>query len=140
LHVVGKLHNNVTDVLNNSPLKKNIILHGYQKKLRSFLSAADMFVLPFRMGGGVRLKALTAMSAGLPVVSTSVGVDGLDVTPNKEYILANAAEKFAQEVVKLITNTQKRISLSKNALKYMEMNHSLKQNAVFLTDYEQFTQ
>ncbi len=139
-HVVGKLHANVTNKLLNNPHLKNIFLHGYQKNLRPFLSQADIFVLPFRMGGGVRLKALTAMAAGLPAVSTSVGVNGLDVKPGKEFLLANSPEKFAQAIIKLAANTQRRKHLSKNVLTYMKQTHSLKQNTVFLREYEKVTQ
>ena len=75
-HVVGKRQPRYEK---DWVIPRNVFLHGYQKNLDPFLSNAYLCVLPFRMGGGLRLKCLTALSAGVPVVSTSLGIDGIKI-------------------------------------------------------------
>ncbi|MEJ0044900.1 MAG: glycosyltransferase family 4 protein [Rhodospirillales bacterium] len=48
--------------------------------IRPYLSAADISVIPLRVGGGTRIKAFESMAVGRPVVSTAIGIEGLDLT------------------------------------------------------------
>ena len=57
-----------------------------------------MFVLPMRLGRGIRLKALEAIASGLPLVSTSLGVEGLKLNEGREVLLAETPEDFARQV------------------------------------------
>ena len=65
------------------------------------LSSASVVVVPLRLGGGTRLKILEALALGLPVVSTSIGAEGLDLEPGKHLVVADAPGAFAAEVVSL---------------------------------------
>ncbi|MEO6458480.1 MAG: glycosyltransferase family 4 protein [Chloroflexia bacterium] len=69
---------------------------------RPWVASADVYVVPMRMGGGVRLKVLQAMSMGCAVVSTPMGADGIDVQHNKHLLLANSASDFAQATLTLL--------------------------------------
>jgi polysaccharide biosynthesis protein PslH len=66
------------------------------------LREAAVVVVPLRIGGGTRLKIYEAMAAGKAVVSTSVGAEGLDVHHEKDIILADAPNVFAESIVKLL--------------------------------------
>jgi len=59
-------------------------------------------VVPLRIGSGSRLKALEAMAANRPVVGTSIGLEGLDLTDGREALVANDAEAFAAAVVRVL--------------------------------------
>jgi glycosyltransferase involved in cell wall biosynthesis len=59
-------------------------------------------VVPLRIGGGTRLKVLHAMAVGTPVVSTSKGIEGLDVEPERHVLVADTPERFADQVVRLL--------------------------------------
>ena len=59
-------------------------------------------VVPLRIGGGSRLKILEAMAAGLPVISTRVGAEGLELVPGEDYIEADEPEAMAEAVVSWI--------------------------------------
>jgi hypothetical protein len=52
--------------------------------------------VPLRSGAGTRVKILEAFSYGLPVISTTIGAEGLDVTPGADIIIADEAEDFAE--------------------------------------------
>lgn len=136
-HTIGKRNRSLEKRLT---IKKNIYLHGYQKSLTPFLQKADVFVLPFRMGGGIRIKALTALSAGIPIVSTSLGIEGLKVKNGKEYLKADNNKSFAQQIVRLLTSKKVRKTMSRYAIEYIKKTHSEKQNSIFLKKYLQITQ
>ncbi len=75
---------------------------GAVPAIEPFFRRASVFVAPFRLGGGTRLKILEAGSAGLAVVSTPAGVRGLDLRPGVEYLSASEPAEFAGEVVRLL--------------------------------------
>ena len=61
-------------------------------------------VVPLRAGGGTRLKILEAMALGRPVVSTSIGCQGLDVVDGEHLLIADTAELFVEQTVRLLTD------------------------------------
>lgn len=129
-HIVGRLGQRYIP-----PSTSHIFVHGFQNDIAPFLAQADVFVLPFRMGGGLRLKALTALSAGLAVVTTPLGVEGLEVLNGKDCVITEGAIHFADEVVKLLRSRQLRSMVGKNALRYIQINHNKEQNNLFLDEY-----
>ncbi|HEX8723193.1 MAG TPA: glycosyltransferase [Pyrinomonadaceae bacterium] len=72
------------------------------------LRAADVVVVPLRVGGGTRLKIFEAMATGKAVVSTTVGAEGLDVTHGEDILLEDEAEGFAASVVSLLKDGRRR--------------------------------
>lgn len=79
-----------------------IELHNDVADVRPFLHRAAALLVPLRIGGGSRLKILEALAAGCPVISTSVGAEGLDLEPGVDYIDAPAVEDFATTTVAAI--------------------------------------
>lgn len=71
---------------------------GPVRSMKPFLRSADVMVIPLREGSGTRLKALEAFAAGLPVVSTAKGVEGLGATPGTHYLEADTAAEFASAI------------------------------------------
>jgi glycosyltransferase involved in cell wall biosynthesis len=61
-------------------------------------------VIPLRAGGGTRLKILEAMALGRPVVSTTIGCEGLDVVDGEHILIADSAELFVEQTVRLLTD------------------------------------
>jgi glycosyltransferase involved in cell wall biosynthesis len=75
------------------------------------LGRSRVAVVPLLSGSGTRLKILEAWAAGLPVVSTTLGAEGLPVTPDVTVLLADGPENFAKAVTRLLTCTELRRSL-----------------------------
>jgi glycosyltransferase involved in cell wall biosynthesis len=75
-------------------------LHGSVPDVRPFLARAGMLVVPLRIGGGSRLKILEALAAGVPVVSTRVGAEGLDLEPGRHLDVVEGVEELAEAVVR----------------------------------------
>ena len=83
--------------------------------VQPFLQAADVYVAPLRMGSGTRLKILEAMAAGCAVVATTVAASGLDKQAKRSLILADDERAFAQAVVALLHDADRRTTLGQAA-------------------------
>ncbi len=83
--------------------------------VRPYLARGAAFVVPIRIGGGTRLKIYEAMAMELPVVSTTVGAEGLPVAPEREYLRADDPEAFADAVVRLLEDPDGARSLGRRA-------------------------
>lgn len=80
---------------------------------RPYLYGATVYVIPMRVGGGTRFKALEAMASGKAIVSTSLGVEGIDVQHERELLLADTPLAFAADVLSLIWDQQRGGELSR---------------------------
>jgi glycosyltransferase involved in cell wall biosynthesis len=79
-------------------------LLGFVPDLAPLYARAGVFVNPMRGGGGTRLKMLEAMAAGKAVVSTTIGAEGLALTPGRDVVVADRAEEFAAAVRALLAD------------------------------------
>ncbi len=68
---------------------------GTVPDVRPYLRGALGLVVPMRVGGGTRLKILEAFAAGVPVISTALGIEGILATPGVHYLVAETAREFA---------------------------------------------
>ncbi len=93
---------------------------GFVDDVRDHARDAQAFVIPLRVGGGTRIKAFEAMAMGLPVVSTAIGIEGLDVKDGVHYLRADGAEALADATLKLIADAALRLKLSRAARELVE--------------------
>jgi glycosyltransferase involved in cell wall biosynthesis len=84
----------------------NMEVRGYVDDLAPLLAETGVFAVPLLSGGGMRVKILDAWSWGLPVVSTSVGAEGIQVTPGRDILIADQASDFADAVVGLLRDLE----------------------------------
>jgi len=110
--IVGKTPHPRLDVLRNDP---SITIVGEVPEIQPYLAAAQLYVIPLRMGGGTRFKLLEAMAAGTPVVSTTVGAEGVPVRSEHELLLADTPAEFAVAVLRLLRDPALGARLGKNA-------------------------
>jgi polysaccharide biosynthesis protein PslH len=89
-----------------------------------FFRKADMLLIPLRHGGGTRVKVLEAMAAGLPVVTTSKGCEGIEVVHREHLLIADSPDAFASEVLGLLRNDGLRRSIIENARRLVEEKYS----------------
>jgi glycosyltransferase involved in cell wall biosynthesis len=99
LTVVGR--NPYASLVELSKSDKSIVVTGRVDDVRPYIEKAAVYVVPIRIGGGTRLKIYEAMSMGKPVVSTTVGAEGLPVTNNEELVLADSASDFATALIRV---------------------------------------
>lgn len=85
---------------------------GAVPDVRPYVYNAAVYVVPLRVGGGTRFKVLEALASGKPMVSTSLGVEGLGVQNGRELLIADDAGAFADGVVQLLHDQQQGGALS----------------------------
>ena len=95
---------------------------GTVDDVRPFMQKAAVYIVPLRIGGGTRLKIFEAMSMGKAVVSTTVGAEGLPVSDGEHALIADAPRAFADAVLTLLRDTQKRRALE-TAARSLVVNH-----------------
>lgn len=98
--VIGKGASRVLD----SDSSARIDVRGYVEDLRTLLGETAAFVVPLRTGAGMRVKILDAWCWGLPVVSTTMGAEGIDVTPGEDMLVADEPAEFADALVGTLTD------------------------------------
>ncbi|MBL8155962.1 MAG: glycosyltransferase, partial [Anaerolineae bacterium] len=77
---------------------------GYVEDPLPYLRDASMMVVPLKAGGGMRVKILNALSQGLPMVSTTVGCEGIAVQHERDILVADSPEDFAEQTIRLLTD------------------------------------
>jgi glycosyltransferase involved in cell wall biosynthesis len=90
------------DVLARMERDATVEIAGFVPDLGATMDTAAVMAAPLRLGSGVRNKVIEAMAAGLPVVTTRLGAQGLSVAHGRELLLADGAESFARELVRLL--------------------------------------
>src|SRR5690606_9374350 len=93
---------------------------GFVDDERSYLSAACALVEPLRLGGGSRLKILTAMSMSRPIVSTTVGAEGIRCQDKRDIFLADEPKEFADRIITLYRNERLQREIGEAARKTAE--------------------
>ncbi|MSQ24355.1 MAG: glycosyltransferase [Chloroflexi bacterium] len=97
---------------------------GHVEDAHAELRRADAFVAPIRMGGGTRFKILEAMAAGVPVVSTPLGVGGIAVESGQHALVASSPQDFARAVHRLLTDRPYARQLSEEARRLVEARYA----------------
>jgi glycosyltransferase involved in cell wall biosynthesis len=87
---------------------------GYVDDLGPYLAQTGVFVVPLRAGGGMRVKILNALAQGLPIVSTSLGCEGIQVTHERDILVADTPVEFAQAVLRVLEEPDLSARLSNN--------------------------
>lgn len=101
-----------------------IEMTGYVPEVTSHVHGASCFVVPLRFGGGTRLKILDAWALGMPVVSTTVGCEGLDSREGDNIIIRDGAENFAEGVLRVLEDATLRDRLRVGARRTAETTYS----------------
>lgn len=104
--------------------REYIKFFGHVEDIRTFLKDALVFVAPLRMGSGTRLKILTSMAMGIPVVSTTIGCEGLEVEDEEDIFIANTPDEFADKVIKLIKDEKLRKKIAINGRNLVKEKYS----------------
>jgi sugar transferase (PEP-CTERM/EpsH1 system associated) len=100
-----------------------VIVTGAVDDIRPYLGKAAVCVVPLRSGSGTRIKIFEAMAMGKPVVSTTMGAEGLPVSHGENIVLADDPTDFARQVVELMRDPQRRAQLGRSARRLVEENY-----------------
>jgi polysaccharide biosynthesis protein PslH len=102
----------------------NVTLTGFVDDIRPHVAASHVYVIPLFVGSGTRIKAFEAMAMGRPVVSTSLGIEGLEVTHGEHFLRADNAADFAHGILALLADAALRGRIATAARALMEAKFS----------------
>jgi len=100
---------------------------GFVGDVRPFVARSHVYAIPLRVGSGTRLKVFEAMAMGRPIVSTALGVEGLEVTDGADYLAADTAAAFAAAVLALLDDAGRRAAVAAAARRLVVQRFSWEQ-------------
>jgi len=129
---VGREPPNHVRALNRIP---GVTVTGTVDDVRPYIARAAVYIVPLRIGGGSRLKILEAMAMEKPVVSTSIGAEGLQVRHLDHIFITDGPENFAQGVLTCLDDVDLRNRLATQGRRWVENHHRWEDLAMKLNDY-----
>lgn len=118
----------------------DVIVTGSVPDVREYVWGSRIFVVPIRKGAGTRLKVLEAFAMGIPTVSTSVGAEGIEFTPERDLLVADDPASMADRIVELLQNPARCEALGKHAMALARSRYDWKAvTAGLLEGYERWT-
>ncbi len=120
--VIGRLP--PPEIILLSQTDKNIKVAGFVDDVRPLIAEAEIYVCPIRDGGGTRLKILDALAMGKPLVSTSIGYEGLELVPEHDLLVADTPSEFVKQIKRLMEDQGLRERLQANGLETVREKYS----------------
>ncbi|MBT9175395.1 MAG: Ubiquinone/menaquinone biosynthesis C-methyltransferase UbiE [candidate division WS2 bacterium] len=116
LYIVGKNPLDSIKRLKN----EGVFVSGFVEDVREYISKCRVFIVPLKTGNGMRIKILNALAMGKPVVSTSIGCEGIEVQHGKHIYIADTKEEFAHGVIELLKREDMRRKLKEEGLRLVK--------------------
>ncbi len=132
LNVVGR--NPTQSLIDLGKHNSSIHVTGSVEDVRPFMDSASAYIVPIRIGGGTRMKIFEAMAMELPIVSTTVGAEGLEVSDGVELLVRDSPQDFADAVVRLLTKREWSTQMGRNAAEAVRKKFDWKQVAEKFSD------
>ena len=120
LTIVGKNPPPELTRLNGS---HHIEVAGYVSDLKQILAETSVLIVPLHAGGGMRVKILDTWSWGLPIVSTSIGAEGIEACDQENILIADTIETFTQSVQRVLGDPALNQSLRQNGRRWVEQKY-----------------
>lgn len=122
LTIIGK--NPPSDFIQLAQTKPDAItVTGYVQDLTPYMEQAAVMVVPVRAGGGMRVRILEAFARGMPVVTTTIGLEGIDAQPERDVLIADDSQDYANTVANLLRNLNLQQKLATNGRKLAEQKY-----------------
>lgn len=102
LYIVGK--DPSENLINKCNENSNIEITGYVNDVNEYIEKCDILVSPIFVGSGMRVKILECIGKRMPVISTTIGAEGIEVENNKSILIANTTEEFVKAIYNIRSN------------------------------------
>ncbi len=107
-------------ILDLAARDRRVTVTGFVDDVRPYMERAQVYLCPMRDGGGTRLKILDALSMGVPIVATQMALEGIDVTPEADVLVANEPQEFVDQIVRLVSDSALCARLSENGRRFVD--------------------
>lgn len=102
-----------------------VVFHGEIESARDFMNNYGIMIVPLFAGSGIRVKIIEGMALQKPIITTSVGVEGIDCKNGQDILIANTPDEFYNAVKKLIDASNLVAQVALNGRKYVEIRHDI---------------
>lgn len=109
--------------------RPGVRVEGFVPDLQAYLSRMQIALLPLRLGAGIKIKVLEAMAAGLAVVTTPVGAEGIDAQQGLHLLVGNTAEELARHAIVLLQNPSLRAKMGERAREFIQSSYDFEKSA-----------
>jgi glycosyltransferase involved in cell wall biosynthesis len=99
---------------------------GYVENLEPLLRRSGVVVVPVLSGSGMRVRILEALSRGMPVVTTTIGAEGIEARPGTDLLVADTPDDFAAAVVRVLREPETAALLSANGRRLAETRYDVR--------------
>lgn len=100
VHIIGKVDTSFVKQFNGV----NVFFHGFVNDLSSMLSNVSVMISPLQYGSGMKVKNITSLYCGIPIVTTSIGSEGIDVVHGHSAFIADSPDEFSEYLIMLLKN------------------------------------
>jgi polysaccharide biosynthesis protein PslH len=114
---------------------KNITAHGEVPDAGAFISRYSVMTVPLHSGGGVKVKMIEGMFAAKPIVTTTVGIEGIQGKDGEDYYVADDAPGFARRITELLSYNELGVQMGAHARQTAMENHNLSRVTEKLSDF-----
>ena len=125
---------NFPDEIKNLKIKGLYII-GEVDDAKTFVMQHAVSIVPLFAGSGMRVKIVEAMAWGRAIVSTSIGAESLYYTHEKDILIADDAESFAKEIIKVLSSKKTRLELGKNAQELIRQKYDNRKISSAIVDF-----
>jgi len=139
-----KMHKATLTIVGKNPPKdfvrmaddpeSGITVTGFVEELDPYFAKSALIVIPVRAGGGMRVRILEAFARAMPVITTTVGLEGIQAQPGQDVLVEDNPGEFAQCVIELLQNKELQGKLSRNGRQLVEQKYDWQ---VVLEDLDQ---
>ncbi len=147
--VLPKIHEEIPDarflIVGNAPTKKikalagdRVVVTGFVPDIVPYLRRAAVCVVPLRYGAGLKGKVGQAMAAGCPQVMTSIGAEGMGIVHERDALIANGANEFARETIRLYQDPAMQEKIARNARQLVADRYSYEKAAEYWEEVFEF--
>lgn len=131
LNIIGKLSEEKREKLNKY---SNLKIFGFIDDLDDVLCQCKVFIAPLRYGSGMKVKNITALYRGMPIVTTSIGAEGINISHGINGMVVDDENEFANSILTLLGNDDVCQKLSYNARKLAISKYSWNENLKLMVD------
>jgi polysaccharide biosynthesis protein PslH len=118
MHIIGA--NPPAELKEMAAADPRLQVHGFVPDVRPFFHQSTIAVCPIRDGGGTRIKVLDALAQGMPLVATTIGCEGIEVVPDRDVLIADSPEAFAEQIDRVLADEGLRLRLATHARRLAE--------------------
>ena len=103
---------------------KNVQVFDFVESAQPFMNAHDVMIVPLLSGSGMRIKIMEAMALGKPIITTTIGAEGIEIADRENILIADTPEEMAQTIAFCTTHVKKCEEIGKAARKLIENNYT----------------